>query len=369
MRKGAFLSFSLGLDLFELYRLLLNSGADEILIDNVDVFRSYHGPVDHLKYLQQQAYPPYHSTPMRFRLDGAAAQLASGYHNMPAVLETLLDNNGKINAEITEWTNEKEQTLLHLVLGAFAYVQINLCRASEGFPEIYFDGILEKQDLETVNDTSNVHSLLYRHFICKLISAGASLQSIDSDGHTLLTGMIYAFLIWNIRFPSNWNVGRTLKALNETLEDWLFILLECGVDLQDYGAWETISSQNKDFEHSWHWERGLGDTVDEISYFYWPSRYSADFNITLISITYGPRPEDWIFWFSEPSDPFAGNFWAMVEGEEHWRMFEKGWFFDTECDVWGRPLGWYFDEEAKDPDEEGASIDDLPMPGSWSEEL
>jgi hypothetical protein len=135
-------------------------------------------------------------------------------------------------------------------------------------------------------------------------------------------------------------------------------LLECGVDLQDYGAWETISSQNKDFRHFWCW-------------FSVPSQrfiYSADFNIRLLSITYGPRPEDWIFWFSEPSDPFAGDFWAMIEGEEHWRMAEKGWFFDPEDDLSG-PRGWYFDEEEKDPDEEGASIDDLPMPGSWSEEL
>jgi hypothetical protein len=369
---GGVLSFHTGLDLFELYRLLLNAGADEILIDNVDLFRSYHGPVNNLKYLQHQAYPPYHSAPMRLRLDVAAAQFASGWHNMPAVLETLLDNNGKINAEITEWTNEKEQTLLRLVLEAFTYVQINLYQAFEGFSDNYLDGSLETQDLETVNDTSNVHSLLYQHFICKLISAGASLQSIDSDGHTLLTGMIYGFLNWNFTFPSNWNVGRTLKALNKTLGDWLFSLLECGVDLQVYGAWETISSQNKDFRHSWLWECSRGNTGDEKSGTYQPFRYSADFNITLISITYGPRPEDWIFWFSEPSDPFAGDFWAMVEGEEHWRMFEKGWFLETEGDFWRQlrhPRGWYFDEGKQDPDEEGASIDDLPMPGSWSEEL
>ncbi|KAH8779025.1 hypothetical protein BGZ57DRAFT_822086 [Hyaloscypha finlandica] len=301
MRQGAFLSFSLGFDLFELYRLLLNSGADEILIDNVDVFRSYHGPVDHLKYLQQQAYPPYHSAPMRLRLD------------------------------------------------------IRLYRPSEDFPEIYLDGSLETQDLETVNGTSNVHSLLYRHFICKLISAGASLQSIDSYGHTLLTGMIYVFLNWHLTLPSNWNIGKTIKALNEHLGDWLVSLLECGVDLQVYGAWETISSRNKDFRHS----------CDLYKWFL----PSADFNIRLLKITYGPRPEDWIFWFSEPSDPFAGDFWAMVEGEEHWRMFEKGWFLETEWDFWSQPRGWYFDEGKQDPDEEGASIDDLPMPGSWSEEL
>ncbi|KAH8803963.1 hypothetical protein F5882DRAFT_392697 [Hyaloscypha sp. PMI_1271] len=368
MRRGAVLSFDKGLDVFELYRLLLNAGADEILIDNIDLFRSYQGPVNNLKYLQQQAYPPYHSAPMRLRLDVAATTLASVWHNVPAVLETLLDNNGKINAEITEWTNEEEQTLLQLVLEEFTYLQINSYLAFKDFSDNYLDGSLETQDLETVNGTSNVLFLLYRHFICKLISAGASLQSIDSDGHTLLTGMICSSLNCNLALASNnWNVGRTLKALNKTLGDWLFSLLECGVDLQDYGVWETISSQNKDFRHFWYYSSRLGNAGNENSDFYQSVRYSADFDIRLLGITYGPRPEDWIFWFSEPSDPFAGDFWAMVEGEEHWRMFEKGWFFDTE--FWRQPRGWYFDEGEQDPDEEGASIDDLPMPGSWSEEL
>jgi hypothetical protein len=368
IENGGILSFHTGLDLFELYRLLLNAGADEILIDNVDLFRSYRGPVNSLKYLQQQAYPPYHRTPMRLRLDVAAEQLASAWHNMPAVLETLLDNNGRINAEITEWSNVKEQTLLHLVLSAFAYVQIH-SYGLFGPSQRYLDGSLETQDIVTVDNMSKAHSLLYRRFVRKLVSAGASLQSIDSYGDTLLTGMIDRFLTQLFDSPPNWNVGRTLKALNEHLGDWLFDLFEYGVDLQDYGAWETISSQNKDFRHSWCYSPRLGNTGNENGDFYEQAFLSADFDIRLLKITYGPRPEDWIFWFSEPSDPFAGDFWAMIEGEEHWRMFEKGWFLETEWDVWRQPRGWYFDEGEQDRDEEGASIDGLPMPGSWSEEL
>jgi hypothetical protein len=326
--------------------------------------------VNNLKYLQQQAYPPWGKAPLRLRLDVAAAQLRTTWHNVPAVFETLLDNNGKINAEIAEWTNEKEQTLLHLVLSGFAKVQISSYGANAAHSQSYLDGSLETQDLETGDDILKIDSLLYRHFVRKLISAGASLQSIDSDSHTLLTGMIYGFLDRYVIFPPNWNVGRTLKALNEMLGDWLFSLLECGVDLQDYGAWETISSQYKDFRHSWQWSCRLDNTGDEKGVLY--ERRIYDFNIRLLSITYGPRPEDWIFWFSEPSDPFAGDFWAMIEGKEHWRMFEKGWFFDTDTDTeydFTEPRGWYFDQEEKDPDEEDASIDDLPMPGSWSEEL
>jgi len=71
-----------------------------------------------------------------------------------------------------------------------------------------------------------------------------------------------------------------------------------------------------------------------------PSCKTFPISFELISFTYGPRPEDWKFWFSEPSDPYAGDFWAMVEE--------------------GRP--WIDDEEAMGDHPQ-------PMPGSWSEDV
>jgi hypothetical protein len=319
--------------------------------------------VNNLKYLQRQAYPPYHRTPLPLRLAVAAHHLGCDWHNSLSTLETLLGIDSEINAEIAEWTNEKGQTLLHLVWGSFARRLANA-----GDFGRYLDRSLETQDLETVEDFPKIHSCLHRRFSRKLISAGASLQSVDNDGHTLLTGVIYWFCNFKsgYMYPSRWNPEEFPEALNEILEDWLFGLLEGGVDLQEYGAWESLSLQNKDFGPLQWCYKEYED--DENGVRYNNRLLFKDVDIRLINIKYGPSPKDWIFWFSEPSDPFAGDFWAMIEGEEHWRMFEKGWFLDVE-DGFAGSRGWYFDEEATGPDEEAASIDVLPMPGLWSEEF
>jgi hypothetical protein len=174
-------------------------------------------------------------------------------------------------------------------------------------------------------------------------------------------------------------------------------LLEGGVDLQQYGAWESRSLQNKDFRFSvWYDENdkrynkndkrydendedsqdsadsvGSTDSEDseDINYIRWDRQIvCVEFDIRLINISYGPSPKDWIFWFSEPSDSFAGDFWAMLEGEEYWRVFEKGRFLDIR-DGFELSRGWYFDDEATGPDKEATGINDLSIPGSWSSEF
>jgi hypothetical protein len=44
----------------------------------------------------------------------------------------------------------------------------------------------------------------------------------------------------------------------------------------------------------------------------WSQR--VDFHV--ISVTYGPRPCDWKVWYSEPSDPYAGQLWATFGRQE-----------------------------------------------------
>lgn len=352
---GGRLSFDKGLHLFELYQLLLNAGADEILIDNMELFNSYHGPVTDLKYLQRQAYPPYQDTPLQLRLAAATRQLEAVWHNVPLIFETLLDNGGEINVEMAKWTNKKGQTLLNLLW--ISYIK--------GETGKHFEHDLDTQDLETIKGLSNGRLFLYQRLSCKLISAGASLQSVDNEGYTLLTRMLEG--LWASTLWKRKNVFKLVDALKE---DWLFALLESGVDIHEYGAWESGSLQKKDFivymQHYGHNKDSEDDEDDEGDENSVRHRKHLEFvqsDIRLINFKYGPSPEDWIFWFSEPSDPFAGDFWAMIEGEEHWRIFEKGWFFD-ECHFeWSR--GWYFDVKATSSDEEAASIDILPMPGAW----
>jgi hypothetical protein len=36
----------------------------------------------------------------------------------------------------------------------------------------------------------------------------------------------------------------------------------------------------------------------------------------LISFSYGPQPDDWKFWFADPTDCFAGIFWKEENRED-----------------------------------------------------
>lgn len=37
-----------------------------------------------------------------------------------------------------------------------------------------------------------------------------------------------------------------------------------------------------------------------------------DASFTLIGFTHGPLPENWHFWFSEPTDELMREFWTLV---------------------------------------------------------
>jgi hypothetical protein len=43
----------------------------------------------------------------------------------------------------------------------------------------------------------------------------------------------------------------------------------------------------------------------------------------LVGFTYGPSPDDWRFWGSDPTDEFAGDFWHMPENP--WGRMPGAW--------------------------------------------
>jgi hypothetical protein len=70
---------------------------------------------------------------------------------------------------------------------------------------------------------------------------------------------------------------------------WLSDLKAAGLDLEMLGATEWYIWKNE--------------------------RIRREFNGDLhrvIGIAYGPRPESWYIWLSEPSDSFVGDFWALI---------------------------------------------------------
>jgi hypothetical protein len=149
---------------------------------------------------------------------------------------------------------------------------------------------------DDINDPNNP----WRRLIKDLVSAGASLHAIDNSKRSILSTIIHG--PWT--FFSSIKLAEKVKTSNkrfalisQVLSIWLSDLQEVGVDLMHYAADEKALH--------------LTGEVNRSFLRYHPRRcYMSTY---LINFSYGPRPEDWHFYFSEPTDVFAGEFWAMTE--------------------------------------------------------
>lgn len=102
-----------------------------------------------------------------------------------------------------------------------------------------------------------------------------------------------------------------LAGCEKAILAWLDDLYVSGIDLQVYGKNEK--------DHFLHQEvfRWEGYPLNGMTYSYRGMICKSDsghiYNVRLINFHYGRFPTDWKFWWSEPSDQFAGEFWSLVE--------------------------------------------------------
>lgn len=138
---------------------------------------------------------------------------------------------------------------------------------------------------------------LYRHLLHISRPTIQALASLDYFRMTPLTSVLEIFFSSPYRNRFNYN-----EILRRIITIFLEDLSNAGVDLMEYGAKETSLLRTgcccQDFQLRPSWLR---------------SNKWVESEIRLIGITYGPQPADWKFWFSEPSDEYAGDFWYLVE--------------------------------------------------------
>lgn len=93
---------------------------------------------------------------------------------------------------------------------------------------------------------------------------------------------------------------------------WLENLYRSGIDLDEYGSNEKCYQLSDTTDNPFilpsvfsHWIGRTGIHDD----------YCLVYSLRLINFQYGRLPTDWKFWWNEPSDEFAGDFWHIVELE------------------------------------------------------
>jgi hypothetical protein len=229
-------------------------------------------------------FPPYFETHLEERFKIAYSVARQGWDNGSELLRMTV-SAGRITNDIATYVDGFGNNLLHLISVGIAQSHL-VCLGIDDFEDEEFDCC--RPDAA---DSINGWRLLGR----ETITAGATVSAINKNNRTVLQSLL-------INFGKRWLFGFRFDRLSwwgfliALLNNWLIDLESCELDLSSYGK--------EEWEH-----RHL-----------YPVEYDINLGtarphpkLRLINFSYGRRPEDWVFWFSEPTDEFAGVFWRMIE--------------------------------------------------------
>ncbi|TVY45721.1 hypothetical protein LSUB1_G000383 [Lachnellula subtilissima] len=280
-RFASSLTFEKNVEVMELFRLLLRSGASELLIEDTSVLEKINAPISLVRCIQQEMYPSFSDLSLRKRIDLLVCAYGN-WHHIPALLRSSFVNGSSISSEVLNWVNSRQESFLHLFAETLAE---NVCFPLRGV-EIKFDETLHPEVIKQLR-VSQDHSFVWRGIIKDFVSAGAPLHGINAMDKTPFWVLLDTSRAW---IPTN---------NSSVVASWLTDMLTCGVDLQAYGAEEHAILMRNELHDVPIYCHLVG--------YYLPHR--------LINLTYGPHPDDWVFWYSEVTDQYAGTFWEMIEAE------------------------------------------------------
>ena len=101
-----------------------------------------------------------------------------------------------------------------------------------------------------------------------------------------------------------------MDEIKATLITYLTTIRAGGVDLAEYGLQEQKLYRDVDIDKEFLVSSSYRNRLRR-------------FVVRLIGFTYGPTPEDWKVWFSEPTDIYVGEFWHGIENP--WEHISGAW--------------------------------------------
>ena len=259
----------------------------------IDTLCRYRGPVAGFSTLLK-----YLDTPTAVLSDEERCQIAteiarqSHFSSPDVFLAALGCSPNSLSGLVYKNRNGNRQTLLHAAMDAVGHlIECEKIRPYFTGPENYKAYILGwtaiTQDLlvggADLHAISDKYKTTYVRFIMK------------DDLQKPCTPLLFIFrschqLDWTRHHPS---------IMHRALKWWIQTLYEANINLMDYGGKEKAVWDKEDVDRecicyigqSLFWRRFIG-------------------------FSYGPSPNDWVFWENEPWAEFAGDFWLMVERKE-----------------------------------------------------
>jgi hypothetical protein len=273
--------------------------------------------------VQASLYPNHYNTPFNDRAYFASG-IAKQYHNSPDVVWAVLGTIDSSQVDLGAGAHLKEvRTLLNFVAMRFGYSTFEPTykpSRRERYGPLY----CSTTDPLSVPATDMFDEESYpfcgwKALVGQLIRAGADPNAETPYGTALISVVVGAFSFcfgkrfYFAQYPS---LEETLKKPGKgkiALLAWLEVLKNFGVDLEAYGRKEASILSREDIEWSGReiflYRR---DAYNAYNAYYHP----YGLYLRLIGFEFGPNPEDWKFWFSDPTDQLVGDFWDMVEHPE-----------------------------------------------------
>jgi hypothetical protein len=290
---------------------------DDDLLGDFKVYSLFRGKLPFFQQLQARLHPGYYKSPIEIRAENAFYILAA--YNSPDVFWAAL---GDISGSELNQTNlfiyPRQVALLNCVavrFGHSVFERIDTPSTQEIFASLYTSATESKNHLDTSNmslDGWNYPFCGWQAIVRQFLRRGVDPNLSDSSGTALLQVLVGAYSFdsdeqINVWFANFQEFVKYPRRGVQALYAWLETLQTSGVDLEEYGKTEILFQKEGSMRDiplfsvtSWY----NRDNWDRVSF------------LRLIAMEVGPSPQDWKFWFSDPTDEFVGEFWDMVEHPE-----------------------------------------------------
>ncbi|KGO60495.1 hypothetical protein PEX2_086770 [Penicillium expansum] len=238
----------------------------------VNVLGNFQGTLEEFAFLQRQICPSFYDLPKQTRLRVARSVAGSlpvhwnGIDFTPDIVRMVLKID-VLDSDDIACCSDKTPTLIHSAakhIGAIRWLIQRLGGSNKHQSRI--DTWIE----------------LCREFL-----------RVTNDIHTLVQKRtpFISFVVGYLRYWT-WNPPNPYSV-----QMWLEQLETVSVDLNEYGRTEESI-----------WKSG---TIQR-EFGSWNGHLKEIQSLRVIGFAYGPSPEDWRLWLSEPSDSYVGDFWRMV---------------------------------------------------------
>lgn len=264
------------LDLFKLFIAY----AEEELFDNfwrrpngvVDM--GFNGPAEALSLIQSHHFERYSELPLKLRWERAMAVTPWIGDSKPQAIRIALGGGDSIDPAAFRIESAHGETLLHRIAQGMAY----------------------SHAVKRIDDIAE-----WRLLLAEAISS-SNLYQLERWGKTALGPLhwfLHRFVAEVYRNPIRW-----CKTFDDILCIWLSELKHAGVDLETYGADQQALFKSGHASLYLPVRTRLGSKLPRNDEKLWGR---------VLGLEYGPEPEDWHIFITNPVDELVGEFWESVQ--------------------------------------------------------